>query len=282
MKKNLSTRDALLELRTVVAADSAKADKIKELTEQLSEAVTDRARAVEAALGTLEGYVDLHTRMHGFSTELESLVAMNGKPVERDDRPVRRTAKKKKGATTPNKLYHQLTTSQVNVIKVLHEKFGSLAHIKLGVSDTGFNRLRFRRIGDNIAKKTTSLLLKATSDLGLAAPKKATKKATKYGKSGKSGKSGGPQTATGWNGQLAVGIELAPKEQDFVDLLTEQWPTFVTTKSLVREGIIPKVHHATSKVNQLRKKGIPVESARQARVKDETISAKAQGYRLIF
>ena len=34
MKKNLSTRDALLELRTVVAADSAKADKIKELTEQ--------------------------------------------------------------------------------------------------------------------------------------------------------------------------------------------------------------------------------------------------------
>ena len=74
---------------------------------------------------------------------------------------------------------------------------------------------------------------------------------------------------------------LSPKELNFVELLCERGPRFTSTKMLVSKGIIPAKPHATAKVNQLRKKGVPIESARQARVNDQDVSSSARGYRLI-
>jgi hypothetical protein len=87
--------------------------------------------------------------------------------------------------------------------------------------------------------------------------------------------------ATGWTGKLHESISLSPKEQDFVDALVERSPVFTTPQFLVRKGIVPAPNHVTAKVSQLRKKGVPIESARQARETDENVPELARGYRLI-
>jgi len=87
--------------------------------------------------------------------------------------------------------------------------------------------------------------------------------------------------ASGWTGKLHESIELSPKEQDFVDALVERSPVFTTPQFLVRKGILPAPNHVTAKVCQLRKKGVPIESARQARETDKDVSPLDRGYRLI-
>jgi len=209
MKKTLSTRDALLQLRTIVSADAEKAEKIETLVRELNATVSARSEALEAALGTLEGYVTLHSEMHGFNADLEELAAS--------------------------------ATRQTRVAK----------------------------------KAQKGVAASATRQA------KAAKAAKKQKQVQSGGRNGGPQKATGYPGELAESISLSTREQEFVDLLSARWPTFVTPQTLVRKGIIPKPNHVTAKVNQLRKKGVPIESAKQARASDPELSTKTRGYRLI-
>ena len=204
-KTTLSTRDALLQLRTIVSADAEKAEKIETLVRELNATVSERSEALEAALGTLEGYVTLHSEMHGFNADLEELAAS--------------------------------ATRQTRVAK------------------------------------------KAQKGVAASATRQA--KAAKAAKKQKRVQNGGPQKATGYPGELAESISLSTREQEFVDLLSARWPTFVTPQTLVRKGIIPKPNHVTAKVNQLRKKGVPIESAKQARASNPELSTKTRGYRLI-
>jgi biotin operon repressor len=193
--KNLSTRDALLVLRKVIAADAEKAEKINELTSQLNKAVSSRAAAVEAALGTLEGYVALHSQMHGFNNDLEELAATASRPAKAKT-SAKKKKKKKKKTRSP--------------------------------------------VGESL-----------------------------------------PQRSTGWPGRLASSIELPEKSQLFVDILTQRWPVFTSPQWLARQGAISTAAQVTAKVNALRKKGVPIESARQARGTDPSVSKKARGYRLV-
>ena len=214
-KTTLSTRDALLQLRTIVSADAEKAEKIETLVRELNATVSARSEALEAALGTLEGYVTLHSEMHGFNADLEELAAS--------------------------------ATRQTRVAKKAQK----------GVAASATRQTK--------ATKAT----------------KAAKAAKKQKQVQSGGRNGGPQKATGYPGELAESISLSTREQEFVDLLSARWPTFVTPQTLVRKGIIPKPNHVTAKVNQLRKKGVPIESAKQARASNPELSTKTRGYRLI-
>ena len=165
--------------------------------------MTERAAAVEAALATLEGYVELHSRLHGFSNQLDALV------VESEGSTKKRSVRKKKGVT-----------------------------------------------------KTKTKVKRAVSLTGRTPPVRKAR-------------------ATGYKGRLDETIELSEKEQQFIDVLIERWPLFTTSQFLVRKGILPAPNHVTAKVNQIRKKGVPIESARQAKQQGEHVSEKARGYRLI-
>jgi biotin operon repressor len=194
MSKNLSTRDALLELRKVVESDAERVARINKLADELDREIAERSKSVAAALSTLEGYVALHTKLHGFSPELESLAAAS------PSNPVSNLKKSKKKFTRKKKVKKQSSRTAV---------------------------------------------------------------------------------ATGvWPGSLGD-IDLSEKEQLFVDILTEAWPGFTSPQELTRRGAIPKANHVTAKVNQLRKKGVPIESAKQARAADPEITTDSKGYRLI-
>ena len=203
--KALNTRDALLALRTVVAEDAEKAEETLILLARLNSAIDARAEAVASALTTLEGYIGLHTQMHGFDPELEGLaVSTSASSVSDVGVPTKKATKKRRSAK----------------------------------------------------KKTT----KKQSMSAVAAR---------------------PAKAKGYPSQLDQSIKLSEVEQEFVDVLLARWPRFTTPKFLMRAGILPAANHVTAKVNQLRKKGVPIESARQARQADGRVSPKARGYRLI-
>lgn len=214
MAEELSTRDALLKLRRVVSDDSDRSEKIKDLSKQLDEAVTERAAAVEAALATLEGYVELHSRLHGFSNQLDALI------VESKASGKVQSVRKKKKAT-----------------KKIKPKIKPKIKSKIKSKEPG---------------SLTGRTLPPRKD-----------------------------RATGYKGKLDETIILSEREQQFVGVLTERWPLFTTPEFMVRKGIIPKSNHITAKVNQIRKKGVPIESSRQAKRRGEHVTDKSRGYRLI-
>jgi len=111
------------------------------------------------------------------------------------------------------------------------------------------------------------------------AKKKAKKKVTKKQSTAKTRRAPGGETFT-TSGDVRI-ENLSPKEVQFVALLDSRDRKFTTPAMLVNKGVIPAKPHATAKVNQLRKKGVPIESARQARANDDEVSRKARGYRLI-
>lgn len=109
-----------------------------------------------------------------------------------------------------------------------------------------------------------------------ASPKKAKRKAaTKRTPPTRSKK------ALGYPDVLDSTISLSPRESEIVDIMKSRWPLFTTPEYFVRKGLIPQKNHITAKVNQIRKKGVPIESARQARESDTTVTTKDRGYRLI-
>ena len=201
MTKEISTRDALLQLRRVVAEDAKRSVKLKKLDEERAALQAEKSAALTAGLATLEGYVALHSRLHGFSGALEDLVV----ETEEGKQPVRKRA----------------VTGRVTE--------GTRTEVAPPEREFPTRRIR----------------------------------------------------ATGYPSTLDETISLSGKEQDFVNTLMERWPLFTTPKFMVRKGVIPAPHHVTAKVNQLRKKGVPIESARQARQADGRVSPKARGYRLI-
>ena len=202
VKKNLSTRDVLLKVRQFVAEDGARAELIAELSDQLSQSISDRANSASEALVVLENFLAHQSEVHGFSNELENLVVATAK----QSRPGRKKATKKTSKKTKKKVTKKRSTS------------------------------KRRKSADGVTFTTSA----------------------------------------------DVRIEnLSPRELQFVTLLDSRDRKFTTTKMLVSKGVIPRKDHATAKVNQLRKKGAPIESARQARDNDDEVSKKARGYRLI-
>ena len=105
--------------------------------------------------------------------------------------------------------------------------------------------------------------------------KKSTKKVAKKQSRGSTG------TVTSYPGTIDSTIFFSAVEKRFVDLLRAQWPEFVTVEQLSELGILKQNNHVTAKVNQLRKKGVPIESARAARKRDDSVSPDATGYRLV-
>jgi len=206
MKKSLSTRNVLLNVRQFVADDSERGQRIQELNDQLSAAIATRANAATEALNILKDYLSHQSEVHGFNADLVAPAV-------------------------------------------------------------GFNPVALAQLG--ATKKVTKKTKKKK--------KKVTKKVTKKRSTRRSGRAGKTFTTSD-----DVKIRnLSPKELQLVELLDDRDRKFTTTKMLVGKGIIPKENHATAKVNALRKKGAPIESARQARANDDRVSKKARGYRLI-
>lgn len=92
---------------------------------------------------------------------------------------------------------------------------------------------------------------------------------------------GGRPSAQGFPGELDVTISLSPVEQKLSDLLVERWPLFTSPTMLVYKNILTAPNQAGATINRLRQKGLPIESAKQARKNDSEISSKQVGYRLI-
>ena len=85
----------------------------------------------------------------------------------------------------------------------------------------------------------------------------------------------------GWQGKIDKDTELSEKEQELINLLRDRWPLFTSTDLLVEREIVPHKTHVSPKITQLRRKGVPIESARQARTNDPLVSMSESGYRLI-
>jgi hypothetical protein len=142
----------------------------------------------------------------------------------------------------------------------------------------------FNPILEDLVAKT-----KATKKTAKTAKKKAKKKVTKKKakkKKKKVTKKASRTTvrqprATGWQGSLDETISFSEREQRAIDLFVQQWPRFVSPTALVAKGIISVRNHASPLATQLRRKGVPIESAAQARSDDTSISDKLSGYRLI-
>ena len=141
---------------------------------------------------------------------------------------------------------------------------------------------------DNLKETLKSNNITITSDNGTkkkpATKKKlATKKkpATKKVNTIKSKLNGGPLKDLGYPDDFCESIKLSEKQQKILDVLLKHWPLFMTPKTMARKGIIAAPDHSSGRVNELRKKGIPIESATQARKIDSSISTKSRGYRLV-
>lgn len=152
----------------------------------------------------------------------------------------------------------------------LHDVYSMLeAYVDYQSTAHGFNST----LEDLVAKTTKkSEPVKRTA-------KKRTKK--KVSKKRKTTKKVARRRPSGWQGELDETITLSNREAQVVRLFRKQWPKFVTPDDLVAKGIVPDRTHASPKITQLRKKGVPIESAKQARRKDDTIDGDVTGYRLI-
>lgn len=76
-------------------------------------------------------------------------------------------------------------------------------------------------------------------------------------------------------------IELSELELAVVEQFKIRWPKFTTGSQLARCGAIESPDHASPTITRLRRKNIPIESAKQARENDPTIRPDVSGWRLI-
>lgn len=86
---------------------------------------------------------------------------------------------------------------------------------------------------------------------------------------------------TGFRGEVSPETSLSPLEENVLALLQKRWPQFVTPVTLERQKIVGHRSHAAATINRMRQKGVPIESAKQARDGGADISFKTTGYRLI-
>jgi hypothetical protein len=207
MSKDLSIRDALLELRQFVAGDAERKNRIADLTSQLNEAVNDRVAAAESV-------VETWTKLTGFNGDFDSALVGSGSV---------KTTKKK--------------TTKKKVTKKKRRK-------------------------KRVTKKAST---------AVARKKTRRKKRRTVRQKGK---------PLGWPGQMDLNTQLAPAEQKLVDLLVERWPLFTPATMLVNRGLMGKTNQAGASINRLRNKGVPVESAKQARANDPDVQQGVTGYRL--
>ena len=74
---------------------------------------------------------------------------------------------------------------------------------------------------------------------------------------------------------------MSPLELKVLNTLTSRWPQFSSTKFLARKKTVAHHSHVPATINRMRKKGVPIESAKQARVNDKSVPLDVSGYRLI-
>ena len=191
MSKDLSIRDALLELRQFVAGEPKRKARIAELSCELDKAVGDRLAAAERVVVTW-------TRLIGFDDALDGLL---------------------------------VETSAEN-----SEEF-EVAPTK-------------------------------------GSTKKSVVKKKKASKSGVVVNGNYPNT-------IEPAVKLSPLEENVLEILGKKWPGFVTAKTLARKRVLGHHTHAAATISRMRKKGVPIESAKQARGSGADVTLKTTGYRLI-
>lgn len=111
-------------------------------------------------------------------------------------------------------------------------------------------------------RKTTTTAVRRSSETGRVMPKRR-------------------QSATGYPGLIDTSIHLSDNDREFLDVLVERYPLFTTPQFFIRKGISSARNVVTAKVSHLRKRGLKIESARDARKVDPSVTEKDKGYRLI-
>lgn len=76
--------------------------------------------------------------------------------------------------------------------------------------------------------------------------------------------------------------ELSDIERKTLELLKSRWPKFTTPQQFQRAGCVDDKSLAGPTITRLRKKGLPIESAKQARENDPNIRSDVSGWRLII
>jgi hypothetical protein len=87
--------------------------------------------------------------------------------------------------------------------------------------------------------------------------------------------------ATSVEGLVDETIEFSDNERKVIDLLKSRWPKFTTPNQMVRGECLDSKALASPTITRLRKKNVPIESAKQARENDPTIRSDTTGWRLI-
>lgn len=76
--------------------------------------------------------------------------------------------------------------------------------------------------------------------------------------------------------------ELNETDKNFFQLLQKNWPDFTSAGVFVDKGWIKNESVASPVITRMRAKGVPIESAKQARERGEDIEMTTSGWRLII
>ncbi|MGD9727498.1 MAG: hypothetical protein AB7L09_03135 [Nitrospira sp.] len=90
-----------------------------------------------------------------------------------------------------------------------------------------------------------------------------------------------PAPVACWPGILDETILLSAREERALELLKGCWPRFTEHHVFASAGIVGDIEHVSALIHHLRKKGVPIESAVQARRNDKSIAKSETGYRLV-
>jgi hypothetical protein len=83
------------------------------------------------------------------------------------------------------------------------------------------------------------------------------------------------------NRDVNRGVDLSDIETNVLNVLRARYPKFTTAGQLAKEGALTDASYAGPTITRLRKKNVPIESAKQARENDPNIRLNTSGWRLI-
>lgn len=80
---------------------------------------------------------------------------------------------------------------------------------------------------------------------------------------------------------VIVNVDLSTLENKMLEVLRSRYPLFTTADQFRKYGVVKKSDSAGPTITRLRRKGVAIESAQQARENDHLLSEDIHGWRLI-
>lgn len=246
----LTIRDALLELRRLngVVVNNAEEDLKR---------AQERADAAKEMTETL----DRITTQLGFSVALETVATTHRVPVFKEETtPAKRNKSEsapKRGKRGPYNILPDEEQAERDA-KIVELRKRGLSHRKIA---------KKLKIGHSVVWRTLSKLPEDPVDAVEPVVKKS-----------------GPTETVDADPRFRFKLSepLGENEENFFKLLRKNYPNFTKPENFVEKGWVANDKVASPTITRLRKKGVPIESAKQARGRGEDVADNESGWRFII